>query len=292
LAILLPTTLGGLAATAVAILVAIALTVGVSVAETLAARPFIAAGGRFTQTLAATRAILDLQRPTAAALWLGTLLLLAAAVVAIVVRLTLRERRGGGSGWGWLAAVFVAAACAAEVPVGGVVGGLIADITGIALGPSGIGWWFIVAGMAVGGIAAWALRSLTGRLGTATWLGLAAAAWLGSAACAWLGGNGAAGIWGTASWAVGAACACIAMLAAARTAIGATRGRSAMPARPPEQRPAATPRDHAAEVRAEESSFDQETEYVDGSTDHGAFRHLSKAERKRLKKLARLQRAG
>jgi uncharacterized membrane protein YcjF (UPF0283 family) len=107
---------------------------------------------------------------------------------------------------------------------------------------------------------------------------------------------------GNATWMAGAALAAIAMLAAARSVIREVRG---LPARQPARRQAAdaTAAKKATEAADEapvqpgrgddEDAAGQLTAYVDGSEadDDGEGRHLSKAERKRLRKLARMNRA-
>lgn len=301
-AILLPTTIGGLAAVAATIIVTMLLAVGPGVFEALTGRQLLGDGESFLNARAAARAAIDLRQPTAIARWLGTLLLLTAAIVAAVIGLIRRHRRDGRHGsaraWGGLAMVMAAAACAAEVPLGGLVGGLFADVTGIAIGPAGIGWWFTLAAAVGGGISLWTVLSLADRLGTSIWLALAGVAWLTAAGHACLGRGDAAPVWTIATWAIGTACIAVAMLTAARGVIREARGeagRSGARSRPVESRPAAAaataPASRPDPWGAAEQEGD-ETEFVDGSEDHASFRHLSKAERKRLKKLARLQRAG
>jgi hypothetical protein len=108
---------------------------------------------------------------------------------------------------------------------------------------------------------------------------------------------------GNACWMSGAMLAAIAMLAAARAVIREVRGL-------PIHKPVAARDDTARANRADEAAAGidpdtadergfgaEETAYIDGSESAGgddeesSGRHLSKAERKRLKKLARLGRA-
>jgi flagellar biosynthesis/type III secretory pathway M-ring protein FliF/YscJ len=103
---------------------------------------------------------------------------------------------------------------------------------------------------------------------------------------------------GIAAWSCGAAFAFAAMLAAARSVIREVRGQCGT-AKPKAAKPAkaetgkATPQpvededgDATAFEPAVASDDDSETEYTDGSEQEQ--RHLSKAERKRLRKLARM----
>lgn len=292
----LPRTLGGLTITAAGMLLVMALAVAMSAAEAITGRAALPTAGRFSLTLAAARAALDLRLPSAAALWLGTAMVLMTAFAAAGIRLIQRQhdRPQAGRAWGWLAAVMAGAACAAEVPLGRLAGGLLADATGITLGPAGIGWWFLIAASIVGGVGAWAVVSLSRRLGTAAWMGLGGAAWLAAAAWVWFGSGDTGIIWSNVAWSMGAAFLCIATMVAARSAASASiPARSAAPRRidaPPLS--SAPPREPSIRFDADDSTRQDETDFVDGSKDHGSFRHLSKAERKRLKKMARLQQAG
>jgi len=114
---------------------------------------------------------------------------------------------------------------------------------------------------------------------------------------------------GHAAWALGSALAAIAMFAAARSVIREVRGSSRsgeiQTAEKPlkqqavaAQSPRSQPNDVGALVEsatAEDDDPDRndQTAYVDGSEQESdlGMRHLSKAERKRLKKMARIKTA-
>ena len=210
--------------------------------------------------------------------------------------------------WGWLAGLFLLTACAGVVPIGALVAAVATDATGIAFGPGGAGWWFTVAGLAYGLVALWAVLPLHERLGTAFWLTAAVASWGGSAAALWIGPRWPLHAVAAASlWSLAAAFAVIAMLTAARSVIREVRG---LPVRKPAaDRAAAKPAraEQAAatqrrrEEQVEEAVDDETPDFTttDEESDETAFtdgsepehRHLSKAERKRLKKLARMREA-
>lgn len=300
---LLPTGLGGLALAALGILVPLAAVVGVSCWEAATGRPLFPSGGRFAATLNALAAGLDPRAVASLPNWLAQLCLLAAAVVASTVRLMRRHRRDDYRGryraWGWLALLLVVTAAAGGLPLGPWVGTALSDATGIVIGPGGLGWWHVLAAVAWVVVAPWAVLPLHRRAGTAAWLGAALAGWATAAACTWLAaGRPVLVVVGSAVWVLAAGLALVAMLTAARSVIREVRGlagrrpgRAAEPkavARSPE--PAATADDD--EDRPEVALVTEDTDatdYVDGSEDE--HRHLSKAERKRLKKLARMQRA-
>lgn len=301
-ATLLPTGLGGLALATVSILLPLAVTLVAATSGQLFGRDLFAGGGRFARTLAAAAAVFDSRGVASLQVWLAQTFLVAAAGVALIVRLMRRHRRDDYKGrfraWGWMAALLLLTACAGVVPVGRLVGAALADATGIAFGPDGSGWWLAVSSTAFLAVSLWAVLPLHERLATATWLAVALVAWSGSAVATWLAaGHERAEVAGLAAWSLGAAFALIAMLAAARSVIREVRGQCGRPAKPkaekvkvekakPAVRPADDDEADSSAFESEAAADDSDTVYTDGS-DHEQ-RHLSKAERKRLRKLARM----
>jgi len=318
LAMLVPTGLGGLTLVAAGLLSLMAASTGVCLWETITdGRLFGAGEGRFAPTIAAVRACLDVRTFSSLAGWLSQACLTIAIAAALVVRLMRRHRRDDYRGryraWGWLAGLFTVSACAAQAPIGTVVGSLLSDATGVSIGAGGVGWWVLAGIMAYSGIGLWAVLPLHERAATVAWLSLCLGAWAVAGACSWVGrGHDLWLVVGNTSWSIGAACAAIAMLAAARSVIREVRG---LPSRQPTRKQAAVTAeasskkplasaaaDHVASQTAARQGRDdvdgpprQLTSYVDGSEaeDEGedGGRHLSKAERKRLRKLARMNRA-
>ncbi|MFM7108763.1 MAG: hypothetical protein ACKOZU_09240 [Planctomycetaceae bacterium] len=306
-AVLLPTGIGGVTLAALTILAPVLGAAAVGAWETVAGRPLIVPAGRFARSLEALAACCDPRSLASLQGWLAQAWLLMAAAVALVVRLMRRHRlddyRGRYRAWGWMAMLLVLTALAGAVPVGRLAGAMLVDATGIALGPDGIGWWITIAAAAWLAVGLWAVLPLRERAGTACWLGLALAAWGGAAAAEWLAaGRDAWIVGGRAAWALGASLAAVALLVAARSVIREVRGQvaprtAATPARNGE--PAAPgAADEDVEVRfdpvtdsaaAESDEDDDSPAFVDGSEPE--HRHLSKAERKRLKKLARMNRS-
>jgi hypothetical protein len=198
-----------------------------------------------------------------------------------------------------MAAMFLLAACAGVVPVGRLVAAFLTDATGIVLGPDGVGWWIGLASLACAAVSLWAVLPLHERMSTAIWLTLALGAWSGAAAASWLAaGRERVVIAGLAAWSLGSAFAMIAMLAAARSVIREVRGHCSLPTAAPKAAKADKPTPAARTPQVDEeddppsyepadvSRDEGDTVYVDGS-EHET-RHLSKAERKRLRKLARM----
>ena len=302
-AILLPTGLGGLSLAIAAVLVPLAAVVTVTGSGQFFGRNLFVGGGRFARTIAAAGALFDPLGIASLQVWLAQMLLVAAAGVALIVRLMRWHRRDDFNGrfraWGWMAFVLVMTACDGVVPVGRLVAAAVSDATGIVLGPGGIGWWVAVSSTVVVAVSLWAVLPLHERLATSAWLTLALIAWGTSAAATCM----AAGReWflatGIAAWSIGGAFAFAAMLAAARSVIREVRGQCGA-AKPPAAKPAKAdavkavpqvaeddPVDSVAFDRATSTGDDGETEYTDGSEQEQ--RHLSKAERKRLRKLARM----
>ncbi|MFM8380296.1 MAG: hypothetical protein ACKOB1_13340 [Planctomycetia bacterium] len=308
LATLLPTGLGRLSACVAGIIVILTALLAAGVCTGAFTSLARLAGPRFAHSVAALQACVDPTAVCSFAGWSAQLLLLGSAAVALTVRFMRRHRRDDYSGryraWGWLASLLVAASCATQVPVGRAVGVFIAEATGIAFGPSGYGWWVSIAATLLVGVSLWAVLPLHERLATALWLAAGLVAWGVSAAATWLGPNPRlhAGV-GLAAWVVGSGLVAIALLVAARSVIREVRGEaggSGSRAKP--KATTAAPRVAVAMPVAAEHDESQEhsweaddstaTDYTDGSDvdEERDTRHLSKAERKRLRKLARMNR--
>lgn len=303
-AVLLPTGIGGLSLTIVGVFVPLTAVVAAACSGPIFGRELFVGGGRFARTVAAAGAVFDPLGMTSLQIWLAQMLLVVAAGVALIVRLMRRHRRDDFKGrfraWGWMAFVLVVTACDGVVPMGRLVAAAVSDATGIVLGPGGIGWWVAVSSVVVVAVSLWAVLPLHERLATSVWLTLALIAWGASAAATCMATGGerlqAAGL---AAWSFGAAFAFAAMLAAARSVIREVRGqcgtakpRAAKSAKADTGKSVPQPveddedGDATAFEPAVASDDDSETEYTDGSEQEQ--RHLSKAERKRLRKLARM----
>ena len=312
---------GGFALTAIGMLVLLAAAVGVGVWEAAAGRPLLAtATTRFAATVAAARQCLDLRSFLSLGGWLAQVSLIVATATALIVRLMRRHRRDDYRGryraWGWLAGLFMITACAVQVPLGALVSAFVSDATGITLGPGGMGWWVLTAGLLYAAVGLWAVLPLHERAATGIWLSTCLAAWTAAAACDWLVHSREMQprewhlVVGNACWMAGAVLAAIAMLAAARSVLREVRG---LPTRTtprkdkataPKETAGATTEDadrarHHREEREDDRPHPHHEAVVFTDTDEAdadeaveqSGRHLSKAERKRLKKLARMSRA-
>lgn len=314
IATFLPTGIGGLAAAATVIMVVLVGALVLGGYEPILASVGRVADGRFAQTSRALGACVDPRSAMSLAGWLSQLLLATAAAVAIVVRGMRRHRRDDYRGryraWGWLAGLLIGATCAAQFPLGRLVGLFFTEATGVEFGPQGFGWWVVVATLLWAAVSAWAVLPLHERLTTSVWLSAALVSWAASAACAWLGGGrDALAIATQACWIVGSGLMTIAVLAAARSVIREVRGESARSQQPRKRAESAAHTARNAAVKSTEpdpwpksGSTDLEPadavdesgytgDFTDGSDEEErTSRHLSKAERKRLKKLARMNR--
>lgn len=329
-AVFLPTGLGGFATAATGLLFLLTATLGVGLWEAAIGGPaFGRDTTRFAATLASMRRCLDPRSVLSLGGWLSQLCLLAATATALIVRFMRRHRRDDYRGryraWGWLAGLFTLTSCAGQVPLGDLFGVFVSDATGISFGPNGLGWWVMTAGVLYAAVALWAVLPLHERAATGFWLSTSLTAWAAAAAFRWTahGHEIPSGelheIAGTVCWMTGGVLAAIAMLAASRSVLREVHGLPARkagekPTTPAE--PAQTSRRSAAAASIAEQDDahhdtplrDDEddtrrprpgrTEFVDGgdaAEADGDFessdRHLSKAERKRLRKLARMSRA-
>ena len=276
------------------------------------------AGARFTRTVAVLRELLDL-RGLVLGGWLAQMFLLGAASVALSIRGMRRHRKdarcGRSRAWLAMAIVLTVASMAGTLPIGKLVSTFLVEATGRSFGPEGFGWWVAIAGSVTGIVTLWILLPLHQRLVPGFWLLLGLAGWS-AAAVPRLGGIGWVGagqndlaLAGAGAWVVGSAAMLAAMLTAARGVIREVRGEIKAPpvgtakdergpkvvkteavtrqAKAPEPvfEPVDTDDDGAPQSAAEGS----ETGYTDGSDaeDEYASRPLSKAEKKRLRKMGR-----
>ena len=273
------------------------------------------AGARFTRTVAVVRELVDL-RGLVLGGWLAQMFLLSAASVALSIRGMRRHRKDGRHGrsraWLAMALVLFTASLAGTLPIGKLVSTFLVEATGRSFGPEGLGWWVAIAGSVTGIVTLWALLPLHQRLVPGFWLLLGLAGWSAAAAVPWLGaGREDLALAGAGAWVVGAAAMFAAMLTAARGVIREVRGEIKAPpvgagqggeraskgvkaeaatrqakAVEPVFEPVDTDDDGAPQSATEEGS---ETGYTDGSDaeDEYASRPLSKAEKKRLRKMGR-----
>jgi len=276
------------------------------------------AGARFTRTVAVLRELVD-HRGLILGGWLAQMFLLGAASVALSIRGMRRHRKDGRHGrsraWLAMALVFFTASLAGTLPIGKLVSTFLVEATGRSIGPEGLGWWVAIAGSVTGIVTLWALLPLHQRLVPGFWLLLGLAGWSAAAAVPWLGaGRNDLALGAGGAWVVGAAAMFAAMLTAARGVIREVRGEIKAPpvgaakgvaqeeragkgvkaeaAKPqakavePVFEPVDTDDEDALRSATEEGS---ETGYTDGSDaeDEYASRPLSKAEKKRLRKLGR-----
>lgn len=273
------------------------------------------AGPRFTRSTAIVGELLDPRGPGFAA-WLAEIFLLSAAAVALAIRGMRRHRRDGRHGraraWGAMTMLLALAAASDRLRLGELLATVISDATGMLLGPDGAGWWVAVAGSASVLVTLWAILPLHDRVGPMIWCLFGLGGWAFAAAMPWL----QATPWGGAvpvppavvaasAWLGGSAALLVAMLVTARGVIREIRGACTARVGTPVTTPAAAVRSvpHAdtrprAEESVPETAEDTEeeatptaddTRYTDGSDleDDYASRPLSKAEKKRLRRLAR-----
>ena len=277
------------------------------------------AGARFARTVAVVRELVDL-RGLVLGGWLAQMFLLAAASVALSIRGIRRHRKDGrhgrSRGWLALACVLVVASMAGTLPIGKLVSTFLVEATGRSFGPEGFGWWVAIAGIVTGIVTLWILLPLHQRLVPGFWLLLGLAGWSAAAAVPWLGAIGSAGagrddlaLAGAGAWVAGSAAMLAAMLTAARGVIREVRGEIKAPpvGVAKEERATKGVKTEAVtrQVKAPEAVFEpvdtdddgapqsaaegSENGYTDGSDaeDEYASRPLSKAEKKRLRKMGR-----
>ncbi len=298
-ALWIPTRLGRLAAAIGAILIVGA---GAAAMGTPQVLTWIAARGgqRFATTAAALAECLDVTRPEALAGWIAQQALLVAAGLSVLIRGMLRHRQPpGGRGFTWLAVVLGGAAVAGQVPVGALVASAIGDLTGVRFGHDGGGWWILLSATAITATVIPAVLALSRRAATAAWLAPGLLAWA-LAAAAVPAGIPRADVVAAVAWDVGALGILAALVVSARGLIREVRGQHGTSSAPRVKhtevapRPTVTDRQVPDAQRVDaDTAVAEPTLYTDGSDDDldDGGRGLSKAERKRLKKLARIREA-
>lgn len=277
-----------------------------------------AAGPRFARSTALVRDLCD-PRGGRLAGWLAQMFLLPAAAVALSIRGMRRHRRDGRHGraraWGAMALVLGFAAASEPLRMGELVAAFLADATGIVLGPDGRGWWVVVAGSITTVVVLWTTLPLHDRAGPMAWCALGLGGWAVAAALPWLRTMPWANVPAAdppavvaTAWLAGSAALLVAMLVAARGVIREVRGErtprgrhaasatTAAAGKPAPRVETPTPIEAVAsdEEPAEEpgaavANTSSDTRYTDGTDleDDYASRPLSKAEKKRLRRLAR-----
>lgn len=326
LAALVPTGAWRFALLVIALLVPGAAATTFGAWETVVGRSPVRPEGRFAATLGVIARCCDWQTAASLPAWIAHASLFLAAGFATAVRSIRRHRRddyvGRYRAWGWLAALFVLASLAAAMPLGPLVNAALGDATGIRPGPAGAGWWVGLSTATLLLVSAWAILPLRERGATLTWTLALAVAWGVAAAGEWLTASGTS-VWEhqvlatRAAWWLGCTCGLVAMVAAARSVIRDVRGLvpprvTVARRRPKAERLAAAKEaagDGAGRSRREEDRRDDAagdaaphddaddtaaveqpdfTEVPTASDDEEPdMRHLSKAEKKRLRKLRR-----
>lgn len=328
LAPLVPTGQGRFLIGVVAILAPAVAAATLTAWEPVTGRSFVVDGGRFAGTVEAIRASFAASSPGVAA-WIAQMSLVLASGFALAVRSLQRHRKDDYSGryraWGWFAVLFVIASLAEAMPLGTIVSAALGDATGMRPGPGGVGWWIGIAAVSLSVVGAWAVLPMRERSTTALWLTALGLSWTAAAVGGWLTAAGTV-MWQhqvlatRIAWWAGCSFALVTMIAATRAVIRELRGLVATrvarrkrgaaqatsadgdqaPSRPLRQARQDDERveshaDHEEDTRANDGTIatisHEEPDFVaDAEDDEMDMRHLSKSERKRLRKL-RKQRA-
>ena len=318
LAGLVPTS--GFALAGVSLLVL--LTVGIAIAPAIAREAFgyelLPNHDAYGTSLGHLRRCLGLHEQATLAGWLTQVYLLLAAATALVVRSLHRHRRDQFKNrsrvWGCLATVWIAAALATAVPVGPAVAAALLTLTATPFGPHGLGWWATCGATGLLLTVPLAILRMRERLPTAAPLGMGLVLWAGATACIWQSANDPRLLQAAnASWLVGSSLILMAMLVAVRSSLREITGCCRQPTatrtkkkqKTPRLRPAAASpaaESVAAEPVAEAAPADTFIDFQEVSdepepdvdvepdaepADGQSPQRLSKAERRRLRKLAR-----
>jgi hypothetical protein len=278
-------------------------------------------GDAWTTTAGQVRECLSMAPRAGMAAWLGQLALVVAACVAISVRQMRRHRlddyQGRYRAWGWIAGLAVVATLERQLPLAPLASSVVADATGILLGPGGMAWWLCLSIPCCLAVGLWAVLPMHERMCTASVLAASGLAWLGAATCGWLEAGGPSDrltLTGGGLTLVGDGLLLVAMLVAARSVLlevrgearirpgkgSQTSGKSTATRADGGSQPRLVRGDESDDASETEDGADQSTQWSDGS-DGGedesddawddSGRKLSKSEKKRLRKMARMNRA-
>ncbi len=277
--------------------------------------------GQFESSITATRAMIDPAQGAPLIEWISGIQILVASLVAISIRGMRRHRLDDYCGrfraWSWMASLLVVASLNANTSCGRIVGHFLDNVTGITLGPNGLGWWLAVSATALGVISLWAILPLHSRRWSGIWVSCACTAWLGAGVCEWFSQSIAMQSVSQAVWAVGSGLMLIAMLTSARGVILEIRGIATPRAKKESKNsplPTSTesipfkenPVDDDPQISEDSTSpfpiSDSETMEPEKTRDtswndseetaeNDAHPQLSRVERKRLKRLARMKRS-
>jgi hypothetical protein len=321
LAALVPTRIAPLIGCFVATSLLIGLAVTTDFAREIFGRELIPESDRFTASLLHIRSGLSLQGQATLAGWLTQVFLLLAAATTLVVRSIQRHRRDEFSGrfraWGWLAFVWLVAAAATATPLGPAVAATFVTLTETPFGPHGLGWWLTVGIVGLVVTVPWTVLRMRERLPTTLTLGLALLFWAAAVGCLWFSAADVRlPLLASAAWLAGSGLILLAMMLAVRSSLREIDGLCVLPQtrQPRKRREKQSPRPAAAPAKRTDEAVDEEPEETpnftpaveseavtaDDSLENHADdecdknepqRRLSKAERRRLRKLARSSRA-
>lgn len=293
-----------------AILLACCLAVAPEFSRQLLDRELLPDAGRYAASIQMLRNSLGLHGPATLAGWLAQVFLLLAAAAARRIRSVRRSGPEGVPGrfraWGWLGLIWIIAAAATAMPLGPAVAAALVEVTETPFGPSGLGWWVVcgVAGLAL--TVPWAVLGMREQRPTAAAVALGLSLWAGSIGCLWLAQlDPRLPLLANAGWLFGTGLVLLAMLLAVRSSLREAAGLCP-PARHRPRRRAGKPvvaRQQAGKSGSAgstagapgreppEAAVVEDSSASDAAEPGGADRRLSKAERRRLRKLARNGRA-
>ena len=321
LAALVPTRIASLLGCFLAIVLLIGLAVATECSREIFNHELIPKSERFAASLQHVHSGLRLQGQGTFAGWLTQLFLLLAAATALVIRSIQRHRRDQFSGrfraWGWLAVIWLVAAAGTATPLGPAVAAAFVALTETPFGPHGLGWWLSVGFASLVMTVPWTVLRMRERLPASVTLGLALLFWATAVGCLWFSAADVRlPLLATAAWLAGSGRIWLAMMLAVRSSLREIDGLCLPPKirqpkkrlkkqsrRPteapdeqtdevgndsPEETPVFTPVEEPETV-TEDHSLQNPTDDEFDETE--PERRLSKAERRRLRKLARSGRA-
>ena len=283
-----------------------------------AAYEFIPDGGTYSLSVDILRGGFSLQGQANLAGWITQTFLFLATGTALILRALQRNRcdtsRPGFRLWGVLAIVLMGASLATVLPIGPAVAAALLQMTNTPFGPQGLGWWVTFGSFCICISVLGTFFRLHERLAVFMALTPGLLLWCASAACVWFSTNGPRLLLlANATWLAGSGCILFAMMLAVRSILREIDGlckqkknrttkskrqlvnSAVVSSSADDSQPTTTTaidfEEIPSQVSASQQTVHDDREAEQDNENAPLQRRLSKAERRRLRKLARNGRA-
>ena len=318
LASFVPTRAVSLTLVAVIQLCALSFALAPCLGREFAGYEFVPDGGTYSLSVDILRGGFGLQGQANLAGWITQTFLLLATGTALILRAIQRNRCDTSKPsfrlWGILAIVWMSASLATTLPIGPAVAAALLQITNTPFGPQGLGWWVTFGSFCICISVLGTFFRLHERLASLMALTPGLLLWCASTSCVWFSANDPRLLLlANATWLAGSGFILFAMMLAVRSSLREIDGlckqkktrtpkskrrpvnSAAVSSSTDDTQPTPTTAIDFEEIPSQASAHQQpvhdDNEIDQGNENAHQQRRLSKAERRRLRKLARNGRA-